>query len=202
LFRERKTDRKKDRRKQDLINDAKFNLQNYKISHQVIFNFAKSFFSIIKRKLKLKQFYNRQSFGFKMQFLYRKNLEKLIRRILLFRIFSKKSHFENKIIHIKKIIDEKSELILKIEHENNELRKHYENSRKETKLTLLENEALKEKIKDLEEKLHYDDVNFKELFNKNINDIKSILTFFYNILFFYSIIIYLKFKINSIFTIN
>ncbi len=82
-------------------------------------------------------------------------------------------------MNIKKIIEEKSDLLLKIEHENNELRKYYDGSRKETKATLLENEALREKIKELEQRLQNDDYNYKDLFNKNIHDIKSILNKFH-----------------------
>lgn len=147
--------------------------REYKITQKNLFNLGRKFFRIVKYKSKTKDFYNKLIINFQKRFIYNKNADKLIRRILLKKLFSKKSLFENKLINIKKIIEEKSDLILKLEHEHRELRRHYENSRKETKSTLIENEELKEKIKDLEERLHHDDVNFKELFNKNLNDIKS-----------------------------
>ena len=53
------------------------------------------------------------------------------------------------------------------------MRKYYENSRKETKFALIQNDDLKKKIKELEDKIDYNNLNFKELFSKNVNDIKS-----------------------------
>ncbi len=148
-------------------------MQNYKITPKIIFNLAKKFLKILRYKSKIKDAFNKQIYIFQTKYIYLKNAEKLLRRILLIKVFSKKSQFENKLLDIKKIIEEKSDLVLKIEHENNELRKHYEYSRREIKSTLIENETLREKLKDLEDKLKYDDVNFKDLFNKNLNDIKS-----------------------------
>lgn len=184
VFSEKKIALKLKNNKIDNTKELAVNQHNNKMTQKTLFNLGKKFFRIVKYKSKTRAFYNNVIYKFQKQFIYLKNAQKLIRRILLKKIFSRKSQFENKLINIKKIIEEKSDLILKIEHENSELRKHYENSRKETKATLLENEVLKEKIQELDERLNYDDVNFKDLFNKNISDIQSIfIYFFYSALF-------------------
>jgi len=172
IFSERKNLKKENKNKIENINiDTN---QKNKITQKTLLIVAKKFFRIVKYKSKIKDFYNNLICKFQAQFIYNKNTNKLITRILLKKIFSRKSQFEKKLINIKKIIEEKSDLILRLQHEHTELRRHYENSRRETKATLMENESLKEKLIELEEKLQYDDFNFKELFNKNHNDIKSI----------------------------
>ena len=80
--------------------------------------------------------------------------------------------------NIKMIIEEKTEIIKNIQHENLELRKHYEIARKETKAKSQINEKLDEKIKILEAKLNNENNNYKEIFDKNMNDIKSKKIFF------------------------
>jgi len=180
IFSERRNLLNNKKNKQDNINFGNAaDFHNCEITKKTLFNLGKKFFRIVKYKSKIKHFYSKLMYKFQNQFIYSKNSQKLIRRVLLKKIFSRKSQFENKIMNIKKIIEEKSDLLLKIEHENNELRKYYDGSRKETKATLLENEALREKIKELEQRLQNDDYNYKDLFNKNIHDIKSILNKFH-----------------------
>lgn len=91
---------------------------------------------------------------------------------------------EKNVENIKKIIEEKSEIIKNIQQENIELRKHYEIARKETKSKNSFNEKLEQKIKILEGKLYNENNNFKEIFDKNMNDIKSKIFYFFNFLTF------------------
>lgn len=139
----------------------------------MLFNLAKKFLKIARYKANIKEYYSKKILKFQEQFIYYKNANKLIRRVLLIKLFSKKVQFEYQLVDIKQVIEEKSDIILKISQENKELRSHYEISRKETKAALIENDDLKDRVKELEDKLEEDNIKFKELFNKNLSDIKS-----------------------------
>ena len=95
--------------------ERKNNLKNYddkyNMNEKILFSFVKKFIKIVRYKSKIKEFYKTKIKKFKKNFVYFKYIEIFLRNILLKKIFSNKNHYEKNIKNIKKIIEEKSDII-------------------------------------------------------------------------------------------
>jgi hypothetical protein len=162
------------------------NQKKIEISEKILFENLTKFFKILTYRIKVKKILMEKTKKFHKNFLIKNLKEKFFRKILLKKIFSKKNliEYSENLNNIKMIIEEKSEIIKNIQQENLELRKHYEIARKETKAKNQINEKLEEKLKILEAKINNENNNFKEIFDKNINDIKSKKKIYYFLIFF------------------
>lgn len=103
-----------------------------------------------------------------------KNLTYFRTIALLSKIKKSKKYYENVISEIRKMIEEKTELISKMEIDTRELHLRYENNISITTNISEENEQLRKKIINLENKIESDNKRFKELWSQNVSDIRSI----------------------------
>jgi hypothetical protein len=136
------------------------------------------FFTIIKNKIKTKSKFKFTLNLFQNKNYKMKNLHKLRIICSFLRMKKNKIYYENVISSVKKILDEKSEMINKIELDNSELALHYENILGKNKNYIEENDSLRKKITNLEVYLEQNSRKFKELWNQNVSDIKSKINIF------------------------
>jgi len=102
-----------------------------------------------------------------------KNFHKFINISLLRKLNNDKRIYQRIICDIKKIIEEKTEIINKAEKDKHEISFNSKNILIDNKSLVDENEILRKKILNLELKINEDNIRFKELWNQNMKDILS-----------------------------
>jgi hypothetical protein len=96
---------------------------------------------------------------------------------LYMRLDKTRSKYENIIQNIRHILEEKNDLVDKIQNDNQELKIYYDKMKTNAKSAYEENDSLKKRIIILESKMQLNTEKFRELFETNLNDIKSKILF-------------------------